>query len=113
MSNIKTSDVLEELKESLIEKSIEISVKKPRYFKNSLHHRLKLRIICALAVIYRKGANRSWDNRLLKTVFEENNQSDVTMIAERIVAMTISKEVLLDLVAKLPSMTPSTQVMNI
>lgn len=109
-SNIKSPDISKDLKESLIQKSIDISVKKPRYFKNSPHHRLKLRVICALAVLHRKEGNRAWDDRLLTTVFQENNQTDVTMIAERIVALTISKEVLLDLVAKLPSMTPSTQV---
>ncbi|KAL5279983.1 TARBP1 family protein [Megaselia abdita] len=109
-SNIKSEQILKELKENLVQKSIEISLKKPRYFKNSPHHRLKLRVICALAVLHRKESNRVWDDRLLKTVFEENNQTDVTMIAERIVAMSIPKEVLMDLVTKLPTMTPSTQV---
>lgn len=109
-SNIKSDDILKDLKELLIQKSIEISTKKPRYFKNSPHHRLKLRVICALAVLHRNENIRFWDSRLLKTVFDENNQTDVTLIAERIVAMTIPKDVLLELVSKLPTMTASTQV---
>lgn len=109
-SNIQDTKILEEVKKILIQKSIDISVKKPRYFKNSLQHRLKLRIAIALAVLYRKESLRFWDARLLNTVFEENNQIDVTMIAERVIATTIPKDVLLDLARKLPTMTPSAQV---
>lgn len=109
-SNIKSVEILKSLKENLIQKSIEISTKKPRYFKNSPHHRIKLRVICALAVLHRNESIRVWDKRLLKPVFEENNQTDVTMIAERIIAMAIPKTELLELVERLPSMTASTQV---
>lgn len=67
-----------------------------RYYTNSYHHSLKLRITQALAFLFR--LDRRWDDRMLKILLEEANQTNVTHINELIIAETVESDRLLQMI---------------
>lgn len=75
------------LKNHLFAKNTEIY--RVRYYTNSYHHSMKLRITQALAFLFR--LDPIWDDRMLKPILEEANQPNVTHINELIVAETIDR----------------------
>ncbi|XP_055379675.1 uncharacterized protein LOC129610906 isoform X2 [Condylostylus longicornis] len=88
-----------QLRDKLLVESENLN-KKSRYFKNSKHHKLKLRIIQALALLSsfpNIPKNYIWTDRFLMCIFEENNQTDVTYIMELVIAKTISSSKLFNL----------------
>lgn len=69
-----------------------------RYYTNSYHHSLKLRITQALAFLFRLDG--TWDDRMLKILLEEANQTNVTHINELILAATIQTDQMLPIIEK-------------
>lgn len=69
-----------------------------RYYTNSHHHSMKLRITQALAFLFR--LDPKWDARMLKIILEEANQTNVTHINELIVAETIEPSEILQIIEK-------------
>lgn len=67
-----------------------------RYYTNSYHHSLKLRITQALAFLFR--LNCKWDDRMLKILLEEANQTNVIHINELILAETIEPDQMLQII---------------
>lgn len=67
-----------------------------RYYTNSYHHSIKLRITQALAFLFR--LDRKWDDRMLKILLEEANQTNVTHINELILAETIDPDQMLQII---------------
>lgn len=82
------------LKNLLFAKNKEIY--RVRYYTNSHHHSLKLRITQALAFLFR--IQPKWDDRVLKIILEEANQTNVTHINEIIIATTIDSTQLLEII---------------
>lgn len=69
-----------------------------RYYTNSYHHSVKLRITQALAFLFRLDGK--WDDRMLKILLEEANQTNVTHINELILAATIQPDQMLQIIEK-------------
>lgn len=67
-----------------------------RYYTNSYHHSLKLRLTQALAFLFR--LDPKWDDRMLKIILEEANQTNVTHINELIIAETIEPSQMLQII---------------
>lgn len=86
---------IENVKSLLFVKNDEIY--RVRYYTNSYHHSLKLRITQAFAFLFR--LNSKWDDRMLKIILEEANQPNVTHINEIIIANTINPTQLLQMIA--------------
>lgn len=82
------------LKNLLFSKNKEIY--RVRYYTNSYHHSLKLRITQALAFLFR--LDPKWDERMLKIILEEANQTNVTHINELIIAETIDRLQMLQII---------------
>lgn len=68
-----------------------------RYYTNSHHHSLKLRITQALAFLFR--LDPKWDDRMLKMILEEANQTNVTHMNELIIAATIDPTTILQTIS--------------
>lgn len=68
-----------------------------RYYTNSHHHSLKLRITQALAFLFR--LDPKWDDRMLKMILEEANQTNVTHMNELIIAATIDPTIILQTIS--------------
>lgn len=90
-----TTLLLSYLKERCLSRSAALYASKPRYYANSEHHRLKLRLIQVLAAIV--SVDAVWDERFADALMNENNQLNVTFILECIIAYTIEPDRLLDL----------------
>lgn len=73
-----------------------------RYYTNSYHHSLKLRITQALAFLFR--LDPAWDDRMLKIILEEANQINVTHINELIIAETIDPAKMLRIIRSVSEM---------
>lgn len=69
-----------------------------RYYTNSHHHSMKLRITQALAFLFRLGPK--WDARMLEIILQEANQTNVTHINELIIAETIEPSQMLQIIEK-------------
>lgn len=82
------------LKNRLFAKNTDIY--RVRYYTNSFHHSTKLRITQALAFLFRLDS--VWDERMLKTILEEANQPNVTHINELIIAETVDRVKLLQII---------------
>lgn len=82
------------LKNRLFAKNSEIY--RVRYYTNSYHHSMKMRITQALAFLFR--LDPIWDERMLKTILEEANQPNVTHINELIIAETVERTQLLQMI---------------
>lgn len=67
-----------------------------RYYTNSYHHSMKLRITQAFAFLFR--LDPKWDARMLKIILEEANQTNVTHINELIIAETIEPSQMLNII---------------
>lgn len=67
-----------------------------RYYTNSHHHSLKLRITQALAFLFR--LDPQWDDRMLDIILEEANQTNVTHINELILAETVDPSKMLKMI---------------
>lgn len=87
---------IRQLKDMLLNKSIELNKKKGRYYNNSYQHRIKLRIFQALGKLF--FIDKLWDERLLlPTLYIETNQPSITYILECIIAQTIDQNRLTDI----------------
>lgn len=73
-----------------------------RYYTNSYHHSLKLRITQALAFLFR--LDPVWDDRMLKIILEEANQINVTHMNELIIAGTIDPAQMLQIIRNVSEM---------
>lgn len=69
-----------------------------RYYTNSHHHSMKLRITQALAFLFR--LDPKWDARMLEIILQEANQTNVTHINELIIAETIEPSQMLQIIEK-------------
>ncbi|KAJ6649786.1 putative methyltransferase TARBP1 [Pseudolycoriella hygida] len=69
-----------QLRNTLYEMSVNLNLSKSRYYPDSEQHRLKLRLVQALAILK--------DHRLNEAILTEQNQVNVTYIMELIVAAT-------------------------
>lgn len=67
-----------------------------RYYTNSFHHSVKMRITQALAFLFR--LDPKWDDRMLQIILREANQTNVTHINELIVAETIEPSQMLHII---------------
>ncbi|XP_031623463.1 uncharacterized protein LOC116340876 [Contarinia nasturtii] len=76
---------IQNVKNLLFTKNTEIY--RVRYYTNSHHHSMKLRITQALAFLFR--LDPKWDGRMLDIILEEANQTNVTHINELILAETV------------------------
>lgn len=97
MHAIADNNQLEQIrnvKNLLFKKNTEIY--RVRYYTNSHHHSMKLRITQALAFLFR--LDPKWDDRMLKIIREEANQTNVTHINELIIAETIESEQMLKII---------------
>lgn len=104
------SNYINQLKETLIKRSLEMGIKKPRYFSNSFHHREKLRIIETIAFIL--SETKEYDDRLFKTLVEENNQPNICNLIEIILACTMPNEAFSDILNNLDDITTSSTVIQ-
>lgn len=68
----------------------------PRHFNKSYKHSRKLRLTQALALLFR--LDPVWDERIVEFIFKEVNQTNVKLINELIVAYTVDKWHLFDLI---------------
>lgn len=82
-----TTLLLSNLRERCLSRSAALHTSKPRYYANSEHHRLKLRLIQALAAIV--SVDAVWDERFADALLNESNQLNITFILECIIAYTI------------------------
>lgn len=99
MKFIETENDIERircLKDLLFERNTEIY--RPRYFFNSHQHAMKLRLMQALALLFR--LDNEWDARILDGILKESNQTNVAFVTELIVAETINPYDLLDCINK-------------
>lgn len=87
---------IKNLKNLLFTKNKETSC--ARYFKNTFHHSVKLRITQALAFLFRLDSE--WDYRLMGLILEEVNQVNVTHINELMIAETVDYTKLIGLIEK-------------
>ncbi|XP_055837829.1 probable methyltransferase TARBP1 [Episyrphus balteatus] len=99
---------VELLQIQLINESKNISIRKPRYFENSKHHRLKLRIAQALTILNHQSKYK-WYDYYLYAILHENNQTNVTYMYEFIVATSISQQVLINQMENLADLSTSSQ----
>lgn len=83
------------IKNKLLDQSVTLLKEKPRYFSDSLQHRLKLRMLQALYFIFQ--VDTVFDDRLLTGVLYENNQPNVACLYEILIAETIPREKLVSL----------------
>lgn len=90
-----TTLLLSNLRESCLSRGAALYASKPRYYANSEHHRLKLRLIQALAAIV--SVDAVWDERFADALLNESNQPNITFILECIIAFTIEPPRLLKL----------------
>lgn len=84
------------LKDLLFNKNAEIH--RLRYYTNSYHHTLKLRIAQAFAFLFKLDPR--WDERMFNLILNEANQVNVTHINELIIAEISNGYELLELVEK-------------
>lgn len=91
----KDAEQIKNLKNLLFEKNTRIY--RVRYYINSYHHSLKLRLTQALAFLFRLDSE--WDDRMLKTILEEANQTNVTHINELIIANIIDETQMLQMIS--------------
>lgn len=89
------TEQIRNLKNLLFTKNGEIY--RVRYYTNSHHHSLKLRITQALAFLFR--LDPKWDDRMLKMILEEANQTNVTHMNELIIAATIDPTTILQTIS--------------
>lgn len=90
-----TTLLLSNLRERCLSRSATLYTSKPRYYANSEHHRLKLRLIQALAAIV--SVDAVWDERFADALLNESNQPNITFILECILAYTIEPDRLINL----------------
>lgn len=86
------------LVDQLLDKSLNLSRSNHRYFADSMHHRQKLRIVQALAMVF--SLKRTWDDRILTFLFDENNQHNVTFIVECIIGALLDSKRIEDILKK-------------
>lgn len=99
MRAIATKHDLEQIqnvRDFLFRKNSEIY--RVRYYTNSHHHSMKLRITQALAFLFR--LDPKWDARMLEIILQEANQTNVTHINELIIAETIEPSQMLQIIEK-------------
>ncbi|XP_017493321.1 PREDICTED: uncharacterized protein LOC108381414 [Rhagoletis zephyria] len=63
-----------------------LSIKKPRYFENSMEHRIKMRIAKAISTIIYKSNINFWNEDLLNLPLNYNNQLNINYVYELLVA---------------------------
>lgn len=87
---------IQNVKDFLFRKNAEIY--RVRYYTNSYHHSMKLRITQALAFLFR--LDPKWDARMLEIILQEANQTNVTHINELIIAEIIEPSQMLQIIEK-------------
>ncbi|XP_036338376.1 uncharacterized protein LOC118748149 isoform X2 [Rhagoletis pomonella] len=88
-----------------------LSIKKPRYFENSMEHRIKMRIAKAISTIINKSNINFWNEDLLNLPLNYNNQLNINYVYELLVAKCAPDgDVILNKLIKLADYTPSQQV---
>lgn len=87
-------DQIRNIKDVLFARNVEIY--RVRYYTNSYHHMMKLRITQALAFLFRMDP--IWDDRMLKIILDEANQTNVTHINELIIGYTIEPSKMLSFI---------------
>lgn len=90
----KSRAQIKHLKDLLLAKNTEIY--RIRYYTNSQHHSMKLRLTQAIGFLYR--LDPEWDDRILNLTLTEANQSNVTHINELIIASIVDPIQLLKIV---------------
>lgn len=98
-SSTKSNEFFNKLIDKLINEFNKITKSKPRYFADSQHHRIKLRIVQTLSILF--DFTNSSNNFLLNTILNGNNQPNVNYIIECITAKTISSESLIKVLENL------------
>lgn len=96
IARTKNISQIKHLKDLLYLKNTEVY--RIRYYTNSFHHSVKLRLTQALAFLYR--LDPEWDDRILHITLTEANQSNVTHINELIFASTVDPFTLLAMIEK-------------
>lgn len=87
---------IENIKDILFSRNTDVY--RIRYYTNSHHHSVKLRLTQALAFLYR--LNPKWDDRILNLTLTEANQSNVTHLNELILATTVDPSRLIEIIEK-------------
>lgn len=85
---------IRKIKDLLFEKNTEQH--RARYYTNSHHHSIKLRLTQALAFLFR--LDLEYDERILNIILKEANQTNVTHINELILGETIESHNLLEII---------------
>lgn len=65
-----------------------LSIKKPRYFENSMEHRIKMRIAKAILSKVHSDIN-FWNEDLLNLLLNHNNQLNINYVYELLVAKCV------------------------
>ncbi|XP_014099541.3 uncharacterized protein [Bactrocera oleae] len=96
----------------LLNKLEVLSSKRPRYFENSIEHRLKMRILNAvISLIMQSNGECGFSEDILKLLLNHNNQLNITYIYELLVAKCISNDdIIIKLLNDVSKYTPSQQV---
>lgn len=102
IANKNDVEQIRNVKDLLFTKNGEIY--RVRYYTNSYHHSMKLRITQALAFLFR--LDPIWDARMLKIILEEANQTNVTHINELIIGHTIEPSQMLQIIEKVSAWLP-------
>lgn len=91
------------LLQSCFEQLKHLGSRKSRYYANSETHRLKLRLVQAIAILSSRIPN--WDDHLETMLLTENNQLNVTYIVELLVGHTVEPTRLLNMLAKVNTLS--------
>uniref|UniRef100_A0A0A1WE94 Probable methyltransferase TARBP1 n=1 Tax=Zeugodacus cucurbitae TaxID=28588 RepID=A0A0A1WE94_ZEUCU len=96
----------------LLNKLEVLSSKKPRYFENSVEHRLKMRISNAVISLMTQSKGESTCSEIiLSLLLNHNNQLNITYIYELLVAICISNgDIIFEKLNDVTKHTPSQQV---
>lgn len=86
------------LLQSCFDQLQQLGSQKPRYYANSETHRLKLRLVQAIAIM--SSRLPKWHDQLETMLLAENNQLNVTYIVELLVGATVEPDRLLDMIQK-------------
>lgn len=98
-SNVKYNNIYNVVKEMLLSKLEQLHITKPRYYFDSYYHRIKLRIVQALAKLYCYPVT-TWDDRILNGILVENNQTNILIILQCIVVSKLPHENIFDILEK-------------
>lgn len=84
----KKKNILATLRDKCFSRLSQLRAAKPRYYADSEHHRLKLRLVQTLAIIESCQPTEKCplDDRFIHILLHENNQLNITYILECIIA---------------------------